>query len=149
MTDHLVAKKVNHWDTAIRELTAKTLYKLTAREPSYMAKEMLPKIFEQTSSIDVNARHGCVLAIGEIILKLKELETECDSSKQYITNELNERLNNLIATFQKRDQYKGLSGEMMFQCSCDFIRNCSLAKIQATNECLGNFTPFNLLLILS
>lgn len=132
---------MNHWDTAIRELTAKTLHKLTAREPDYMVQEVLPKLFEQTTSIDVNARHGCVLAIGEIISKLKSLNVEENESngKYTITNELNERLNNLISSFQKRDQYKGLSGEMMFQCSCDYIRNCSSAKIYATDECLGKF----------
>lgn len=25
----------------------------------------------------------------------------------------------------------------MSQCSCDFIRNCSLAKVDATAECIG------------
>lgn len=29
--DHLIELKINHWDTAIRELTAKTIYKLTKR----------------------------------------------------------------------------------------------------------------------
>lgn len=26
---------------------------------------------------------------------------------------------------------------MMSQCSCDFIRNCSKAKVETTSECLG------------
>ncbi len=30
-----------------------------------------------------------------------------------------------------------MSGEMMSQCSCEFIRNCSLAKVEVTAECLG------------
>lgn len=32
----------------------------------------------------------------------------------------------------------GMSGEMMSQSCCDFIKNCSKAGIQATDECIGN-----------
>lgn len=33
----------------------------------------------------------------------------------------------------------GMSGEMMHQCSCDLIRNCSKANIAATGECLESW----------
>lgn len=102
-----------------------------------MVNNVIPKLFSQTISIDVNARHGSILAIGEITSQLKALELENNCIGQYISEDLNHKLNNLIYSFQQRDQYKGLSGEMMFQSSCDFIKNCSLAKIHATDECLG------------
>lgn len=165
-TDHLVDRKVNHWDPAIRELTSKTLYKLTAREPEYMAKDILPKLFSKTSSIDINERHGTVLAIGEIIAKLKVLENENKRQTIFISDSLTEKLNGLVLEFQQRDQFRGLvsflfeldvnccvkfipnflsidfslgiSGEMMFQCCCDFIRNCSASKIKVSPECIGN-----------
>lgn len=35
-----------------------------------------------------------------------------------------------------------MSGEMMSQCSCDFIRNCSVARVEATSECLGKVATF-------
>lgn len=106
-TDHLVDRKVNHWDTAIRELTSKTLYKLSAREPEYMANDILPKLFSKTSSIDINERHGTVLAIGEIIARLKVLENENQRQTIFINDSLIEQLNGLILGFQQRDQFRG------------------------------------------
>lgn len=37
----------------------------------------------------------------------------------------------------------GMSGEMMFQCCCDFIRNCSASKIEVSAECIGNTNRLN------
>lgn len=105
--DHLIDRKVNHWDPAIRELTSKTLKKLTAREPEYMANDVLPKLFAKTSSIDINERHGTVLAIGEIIAKLKVLENESNRQSVFINDSLTEQINGLVSAFQQRDQFRG------------------------------------------
>lgn len=103
----MVERKVGHWDTAIRELTAKTLHKLTAREPKHIVAEVMPKLFAKTSSIDVNERHGSVLAIGEIIAKLKQLEIDANSPGVFIKSDLMQELNGLVTAFQHRDQFKG------------------------------------------
>lgn len=103
LLDHLIERKVNHWDPAIRELTSKTLNKLTSREPDFMVSDALPKLFSKTSSIDINERHGTVLAIGEIIAKLRELEI----NRVFINDSLTERLNGLVQSFQQRDQFRG------------------------------------------
>lgn len=141
VSDHLVDRKVNHWDTAIRELTAKTLHKLTVREPDYMASEVLSKLFEKTTSNDINQRHGTVLAIGEIVTMLRKLDEENGSKR--IDESMTAKLSDLVASFQRRDQFKGMSGEMMFQCCCDFIRNCSSARIAVTSECIGRYNTQN------
>lgn len=107
MLDHLADRKVNHWDPAIRELTSKTLNRLTGREPFYMANDVLPKLFLKTSSIDINERHGTVLAIGEIVAKLRSLELESENQKIYINEMLTEKLNALISAFQQKDQFRG------------------------------------------
>lgn len=98
---------MNHWDPAIRELTSKTLNRLTGREPNYMANDVLPKLFSKTSSIDINERHGTVLAIGEIVAKLRSLEIESENQKIYVNEMLTEKLNALISAFQQRDQFRG------------------------------------------
>lgn len=103
----MVDRKVNHWDPAIRELTSKTLHKLTAREPDYMANEVLPKLFSKTSSIDINERHGTVLAIGEIVAKLSILENEGKDGKTFINETIIQQLNGLVRAFQDRDQFRG------------------------------------------
>lgn len=43
LIDHLVERKVNHWDPAIRELTAKALHKFTRRAPEYVSSIVLDR----------------------------------------------------------------------------------------------------------
>lgn len=72
-----------------------------------MANEVLPKLFLKTSSIDINERHGTVLAIGEIVAKLRSLEMESENQTIFVNEMLTDRLNRLVAGFQKRDQFRG------------------------------------------
>ena len=116
----------------IRELTAKTLHKLTARAPAYMANEVLTSLFIKVDSIDINLRHGAVLAIGEIVLALSEVEGNWISIKAL------EELNGLIIKFQNREQFRGMSGELMKQSCLDMISNCSKAKMKGNAECICN-----------
>ncbi|KAH8392467.1 hypothetical protein KR215_009267 [Drosophila sulfurigaster] len=140
LIDHLVQRKVGHWDSAIRELTAKALHKLTNRSPLYMAAVVMPQLLAKTDTIDVNARHGCVLAMGEITLALRQLElTSAAEGTVYLSNQRIAELNELIHTFLERCCYRGMSGELMKQCTANFIRNCSLAKLPVTEQCLGSW----------
>lgn len=72
-----------------------------------MATDILPKLITKTSSIDINERHGTVLAIGEIIAKLKVLENENQRQTIFINDSLTEKLNGLVLAFQQRDQFRG------------------------------------------
>ncbi|XP_061386956.1 tubulin-specific chaperone D [Musca vetustissima] len=139
LIDHLVDRKVNHWDTAIRELTAKALHKLTRRAPEYMADIVLDKLFAKTDSIDINTRHGSVLAIGEIVLALRQLEDEAEPKQTLLSNQSISNVNEVIGKFLQRDLFRGMSGELMKQCCTDFIRNCSMAKVSATGQCLESW----------
>lgn len=137
LIDHLVEQKVGHWDTTIRELTAKTISRLTKRDPGYMAAEVLGRLLQCTNSIDVNLRHGAVLAIGEIVRALVQIERSAgDGQTVWLTAERTHDVNQLLLKFLKRDQFRGMSGDIMRHCCCDFIRNCSLAGISVTAECL-------------
>ncbi|XP_055684978.1 tubulin-specific chaperone D [Lutzomyia longipalpis] len=133
LIDHLIDRKVNHWDQAIRELTAKTLNKLTKHNPPYMRDEIIPKLFDLTDSMDVSTRHGSVLALGEIILALRTINPDL------VTKEIVEKANGLIEKFTNREQFRGMSGEIMKPACTDFIRNCSHARIPATVGCLSTW----------
>lgn len=133
LIDHLVELKTGHWDIAIRELTAKALSNLTHHNPKFMATSILSRLFDKTESIDVNLRHGSILAIGEIILALTELD------KSLISSDVLNRLNGLITKFQAREQFRGMSGELMKMASLDLIRNCSVAKVSITHECIESW----------
>lgn len=71
-----------------------------------MASNILPSIFDKTTSIDVNLRHGSVLAIGEIVLSLSELET-LDKETKYLNESLLQLINGLVTQFYNRGQYRG------------------------------------------
>ena len=44
MIQHLVSKKVGHWDSGVRELTARALHNLTKCDQEYMVDTVLPGI---------------------------------------------------------------------------------------------------------
>ncbi|SPP79297.1 tubulin-specific chaperone D [Drosophila guanche] len=136
LISHLVQHKVGHWDTTIRELTAKALHKLTLWEPEYMAAVVLPQLLAKTDTIDINSRHGCVLAMGEITLALRMLEMSSNPTVVYLSNQRIVELNELLRNFQMKNFYRGMSGELLKSSTADFIRNCSLAQLQVTPDCL-------------
>lgn len=71
-----------------------------------MSSHILPSIFDKTTSIDVNLRHGSVLAIGEIVLSLSELET-VDGDTKLLNETLLLLINGLVTQFYNRGQYRG------------------------------------------
>lgn len=132
LIDHLVDIKTGHWDISIREITPKTLNKLTARNVEYMKMTILNKLLQKADSIDVNVRHGFILAVGEIVLAIKQLN-------QTIPVEVETMLSSLMIKFQTRDQFRGMSGELMRMASLDFIKNCSDASLQVSDECIESW----------
>lgn len=137
LIDHLVDKKVGHWDGPMRELTSKTLNKLTHRDPLHMANAVLPILFHNTHSMDLNKRSGSILAIGETVLALKTLEMQ--DGVNYLKEELLVELNGLMLRFIYNEQFRGMSGEVMKACCTEFVRNCSKARIPATEECIESW----------
>ncbi|KAG2461089.1 TBCD protein, partial [Polypterus senegalus] len=79
MIDHLVDKKINHWDGAIRELATKSLHNLTPLAPEYMAHTVIPKLLPLTVGMDLHTRHGSILACAEITHALYRLAAAQDS----------------------------------------------------------------------
>lgn len=108
LIDHLIEKKVNHWDSSIRELTAKALNRLAKIAPSYFRDNVLDSLFKITDSIDINARHGAVLGIGEVVVALTEVEETENLKEKYLTAEMLENVNELMLKFIQRDQFRGL-----------------------------------------
>lgn len=133
LIDHLVERKINHWDIAIRELTAQALHTLTKHKPTYVHDYVMPKLINNSKSIDVNCRHGSILAIGEVILALKLIDPSLISSRVV------HQINGLVSEFQKREQFRGISGELMRLACTNFIQNCSKAQIQIVTECLESW----------
>ncbi|XP_011865043.1 PREDICTED: tubulin-specific chaperone D [Vollenhovia emeryi] len=123
LIDHLVAKKVTHWDTAIRELSAKSLFNLTTADPHYMTTKVLPALLNMLNSIDLNVRHGAVLATAEI---LEALYNHCNDKIENIIGAFATiDITDIVRTFRTRGQFKGLGGELMKQACAVLIKKCS------------------------
>ncbi|TMS15155.1 Tubulin-specific chaperone D [Larimichthys crocea] len=73
MIDHLISMKINHWDGVIRELSTKALHNLTPQAPDYMATTVLPQLLPMAVGIDLQGRHGAILACAEITHALYKL----------------------------------------------------------------------------
>ncbi|KAF5295539.1 hypothetical protein FQR65_LT10402, partial [Abscondita terminalis] len=134
LIQHLVDRKVEHWDVAIRELTARSLCNLTPKAPDYVIKTVLPDLFKKTVSIDLNVRHGAVLAIGECVYAISKI---AENQKRLIDimlgNEIVELIKAMIPNFQERFYFRGMGGELMRQACCNFIEKCSLARMPFHN----------------
>lgn len=147
LIDHLVTRKVTHWDTAIRELAAKALFNLTSIDPNYIKHTVLLNLLDMLNSIDLNIRHGAVLAIAEIL----EALYNCCNEKiaDIIGPSAVENVRNIVNIFRKRGQFKGLGGELMKQACAVLIKKCSIVHFPISieiicdwqnllEECLGH-----------
>ncbi|GJQ72923.1 hypothetical protein Trydic_g1566 [Trypoxylus dichotomus] len=147
-------RKVNHWDIAIRELTAKALHNLTPRAPEYVINVILPELFNKSKTIDLNSRHGSVLAIGEVMYALSKVATSKNVIvEDYIGANLLENTKNLVPLFKEKLYFRGMGGELMKQACSDFIQKCALAQLpfhkdeitdewlNLLNECLSYDVP--------
>lgn len=100
-----------------------------------MVRSVFPQLFDKAISIDLNARHGSVIAIGEMLNALAKIVAEKGIKlKEFIGNELVEKTQNLVPSFQERLYFRGLGGELMRQACCSFIENCSYAHMPFHNS---------------
>lgn len=97
-----------------------------------MRDKILSKLFDLTETTDLNARHGATLALGEIILSLRGLQSE-----DFIPGPLIERGGQLVMKFRQRGQFKGMSGTYMKHGCASFIKNCSEAELPLAEEQIG------------
>uniref|UniRef100_A0A8C5WFX2 Tubulin-specific chaperone D n=1 Tax=Leptobrachium leishanense TaxID=445787 RepID=A0A8C5WFX2_9ANUR len=79
MIDHLVEMKINHWDSAIRELSTKALHNLTPTAPHYIRHAVLPRLLPLATGSDLHTRHGAILACAEITHALYKLAVQNNS----------------------------------------------------------------------
>lgn len=75
--DHLVEKKIGHWDAEIRRLASDSLSALMLHsEHSYIREIVLPTILKMIDGADNNVKHGAILALAKVIQGLVPLQFE-------------------------------------------------------------------------
>uniref|UniRef100_A0A8D8W262 Tubulin-specific chaperone D n=2 Tax=Cacopsylla melanoneura TaxID=428564 RepID=A0A8D8W262_9HEMI len=117
---HLVARKVEHWDGEIRKLTTKTLPLLVPLDKEYFLNEVIDQLLIKIDSIDLNARHGATLSLGEVVRVLSELGCQ-------IPDQTKDRIRDIVKNYRQKKQLQGLSGEMTRQACCYMIEQLCLA----------------------
>ncbi|XP_016895946.1 tubulin-specific chaperone D isoform X2 [Cynoglossus semilaevis] len=135
MIDHLVAMKINHWDSAIRELASEALHNLTPQAPDYMATTVLPKLLSMAVGMDLQSRHGAILACAEVTHALYKLGLQTNRTVvDMIEHGCVDALKNIHHTLHSRKQYRGFGGELMRPAVCRLIEKLSLSKMPFKND---------------
>ncbi|KAK3511434.1 hypothetical protein QTP70_008480 [Hemibagrus guttatus] len=130
MIDHLLARKINHWDGAIRELASKALHNLTPRAPDYMANTVLPQLLPMATGMDMQGRHGAILACAEITHALYKLAAQRDRPvTDFLSSESIESFKAIHQTLSDRKQYRGFGGELMRPAVCLLIEKLSCSEM--------------------
>lgn len=130
LIDHLVAMKINHWDSVIRELATKALHNLTPQAPEYMARTVLPHLLPIAMGLDLHGRHGAILACAEVSHALYKLGTETHRPvTDFISSECVDGLKAIHQRLFDRKQYRGFGGELMRPAVCTLIEKMSLSKM--------------------
>uniref|UniRef100_A0A8C2UFH5 Tubulin-specific chaperone D n=1 Tax=Coturnix japonica TaxID=93934 RepID=A0A8C2UFH5_COTJA len=150
MIDHLVNMKINHWDSAIRELATKALHNLTPRAPEYMANVVLPRLLPLSVGIDLHTRHGAILACAEITHALCKLAEENNRSvTYYFDGKSLEGLKQIHQEVSAGCLFYYLSDcQMYFLTVCTLIEKLSLSKMPFKGDpVIGTFrdTKFTIL----
>lgn len=124
LIDHLLERKLDHWDSNIRELATKALHKLTFRDVQYMCSTALPSTLQMAYSDDLNARHGGILAVGEVIHGIALVGGLQNVDKEYLDG-----IGRLVSVIRQKQQLRGMSGELMKLACSHLIEKCSLSKL--------------------
>ncbi|XP_064092677.1 tubulin-specific chaperone D-like isoform X2 [Macrobrachium nipponense] len=130
LIDHLVERKVNHWDSAIRELAAKALHNLTALAPDYMNKTIARKLLQESTGPVLVARHGAIMALAYITHALALVaEKNGKNIEHFMDNDVLEGIRQIVPTLEERKLYRGMGGEYMKHATAILIEKASLAKL--------------------
>lgn len=117
-----------------------------------MIDVVLPELFKKIESIDLNCRHGSVLATGEIIYALSKIWKSSNRNMgDNLPENLLEQTRNLVPSYRERQFFRGMGGELMKLACSDFIEKCSLASVPFhSTSVIGKFatqqiycSPFN------
>ncbi|KAK4314199.1 hypothetical protein Pmani_014498 [Petrolisthes manimaculis] len=135
LIDHLVEKKVTHWDSVIRELTAKALYSLTMVCPEYLSEKVLFGLVRDSTGGTLAIRHGAILSLAHVTHALSTVASRTHKPLHtFINDEMLKKILVIISTLEERQLYRGLGGEYMKQASAVLIEKISLSQLPIDDD---------------
>jgi len=149
--NHLIHDKVAHWDSNVRDLCSKSLARVTPFAPDFMKDRGLSILLDYTTSLDLNTRHGGILATAEVVhalfLNFSGCANKCCSDKVL------QSLKNIVPYLKDKSYFSGVEGDFMKIAVCKLVEKLSQSRIpfeldyvtdywQAViNDCLSHTIP--------
>ncbi|EFX62283.1 hypothetical protein DAPPUDRAFT_120367, partial [Daphnia pulex] len=85
LIQHLVDRKVIHWDTVIRQLTSQALHQMTFLDPESMKLILSTQILPRCTNSELYLRHGSILASGKVISALCQVAKDHQRGVDQVT----------------------------------------------------------------
>lgn len=133
LINHLNEYKINHWDVDVRNLASQALHNLTPKASQYMIKVVLPKLLPLTTGYDMNARHGAILSVAEIVMAVALLLRD-QSLADFIGNSNMEGIRNVAFILCEKKAFRGLGEEMLRKAMCIFILKLCKSKLLSDGD---------------
>ncbi|DAZ95162.1 TPA: hypothetical protein N0F65_012416 [Lagenidium giganteum] len=116
MLDHLVQRKISHWDANIRALAAAAIGKIGALDPTYAMRDVIPRLLAMSQSVDseVITRHGATLAVAHVLTAISNVPA-------FVDGEVQRDLKALPMEIEKRRLFRGRGGELVRVAVCNVM----------------------------
>ena len=126
LANHLLEKKLVHWDISVRELAGQALAALVRVNVDFHRNVSIPHLIHQCeSSTIVENRHGAVVALA---YTLPELLT-CGKEIDWLQPEMQQKVAGILPMLVEAGVTKGIGAEAMRGALCRLIQSISDVKI--------------------
>ena len=135
LIDHLLDRKIGHWDAGVRELSARALHNLTQCDAAHVRDTALPRLLESALGRDLHLCHGSALAAGETVAALSKVARQAGLGlEDYLGPKTVLQIESLVPRMIEKHKLRGLGGEIMRQAVSSFIQNVSLSGLGLHNK---------------
>ncbi|EFX63116.1 LOW QUALITY PROTEIN: hypothetical protein DAPPUDRAFT_269046 [Daphnia pulex] len=150
LIQHLVDRKVIHWDTVIRQLTSQAFHQMTFLDPESMKLILSTQILPRCTNPELYLRHGSILASGKVISALCQVAKD---HQRRLPDELGdvamESISQTCIAILEERFWRRFGGDQMRIAVCNFIQDLSSGGfplldavvdrwLKALRECLAS-----------
>ncbi|EFX70076.1 hypothetical protein DAPPUDRAFT_257534 [Daphnia pulex] len=151
LIQHLVDRKVIHWDTVIRQLTSQALHQMTFLDPESMKLILSTQILPRCTNPELYLRHGSsILASGKVISALCQVAKD---HQRRLPDDLGdaamESITQTCIDILEERLWRSFGGNQMRIAVCHFIQDLSSGGfplldavvdrwLKALRECLAS-----------
>ncbi|EFX72682.1 hypothetical protein DAPPUDRAFT_254224 [Daphnia pulex] len=151
LIQHLVDRKVIHWDTVIRQLTSQALHQMTFLDPESMKLILSTQILPRCTNPELYLRHGSsILASGKVISALCQVAKDHQRRlPEELGDAVMESITQTCIDILEERFWRSFGGDPMRIAVCHFIQDLSSGGfplldavvdrwLKALRECLAS-----------